>query len=92
MCATSISAGEWILLARTHVPALVQIRMMPKCWFILMRFWLRVDDTLIRLHEARYFCSSDKPREVLREVKQYDSTFATLQEAGAPSNNVRSPL
>jgi type 2A phosphatase activator TIP41 len=67
----------------------VQLRMMPKCWFVLLRFWLRVDDSLVRLREARYFCATEQPGEVLREVKHSEGTFAELRAAGAPANNVR---
>lgn len=72
-----------------HVCA--QIRVMPKCWFLLFRFWLRVDDTLVRLREARCFCTAAAPGEVLREIKHCEGTFAELQAAGAPGHNVRVP-
>lgn len=62
---------------------------MPKCWFVLMRFWLRVDDTLLRIREARYFCAFHEGGTVLREIKHVEATFEELAKAGAPSNNVR---
>jgi hypothetical protein len=68
---------------------IVQIRVMPKCWFVLLRFWLRVDNTLVRLRETRFFCSTATPQEVLREIKHCEGTFAELQAAGAPASNVR---
>lgn len=67
----------------------MQIRVMPKCWFVLLRFWLRVDDTLLRIREARYFCELHKGDIVLREIKQVEGTFDDLAKAGAPSSNVR---
>ena len=67
----------------------VQLRMMPKCWFVLLRFWLRVDNTLVRLREARLFCATERPDEVLREVKHSEGAFEELAAAGAPANNVR---
>ena len=36
---------------------------MPACWYVLMRFFLRVDGTLVRLRDVRLFCDlrqSDK--------------------------------
>ena len=33
-----------------------QVRVMPRCWFVLLRFWLRVDHVLVRLYETRYLC------------------------------------
>jgi hypothetical protein len=29
---------------------------MPKCWFLLLRLWLRVDGCMVRLRETRLFC------------------------------------
>lgn len=68
---------------------LLQIRVMPKCWFVLLRFWLRVDGTIIRIREARYFSELRTSSTVLRELKQIEGTFEDLAKAGAPSNNVR---
>lgn len=70
----------------------MQIRMMPRCWFALLRFWLRVDDSLVRLREARYFCTTEQPDLVLREIKHSEGTFEELKQAGAPDNNVRQSL
>lgn len=33
-----------------------QVRVMPRCWYVLLRFWLRVDHVLVRLREVR--CTS----------------------------------
>jgi hypothetical protein len=35
---------------------LLQVRVMPRCWLVLLRFWLRVDGSLVRLREVRHFC------------------------------------
>ncbi|KAG7673113.1 hypothetical protein Ndes2526B_g05314 [Nannochloris sp. 'desiccata'] len=34
----------------------VKIRVMPKCWYVLLRFFLRVDGVMVRLRETRLFC------------------------------------
>jgi len=34
----------------------VRLRVMPRCWFAMLRFWLRVDGCLIRLRETRLMC------------------------------------
>lgn len=65
---------------------------MPKCWFVLLRFWLRVDNTLIRIREARYFCEKSMSDTVLREMKHVEGTYGDLAKAGAPSSNVRSKM
>lgn len=33
-----------------------KVRVMPKCWLVLLRFFLRVDGCLVRLRETRLFC------------------------------------
>ena len=67
-----------------------QVRMMPGCWLVLLRFWLRVDGVLVRLREARYYCDLAKdPHSVLREVKHSEGTFAELRAHGAPPEGVR---
>ena len=35
--------------------ARLRIRVMPSCFFVLLRHWLRVDGMLIRQHDARFF-------------------------------------
>ena len=45
-----------------------QIRVMPKCWYILLRFWLRVDGVLVRLRTTRLFYRFGDAC-VLREVR-----------------------
>jgi type 2A phosphatase activator TIP41 len=37
----------------------VKVRVMPRCWLVLLRFWLRVDGALMRLRETRLFCRWD---------------------------------
>ena len=67
-----------------------QVRVMPRCWLVLLRFWLRVDKVLVRLRETRYFCdTAAAPATLLREVKHSDGTFAELRAAGAPPDGVR---
>lgn len=64
-----------------------KVRVMAKCWLVLLRFYLRVDRTLVRLREVRYFCKLEGPdsgRSILREVKHVEGTFEELRAAGAP--------
>ncbi|GMH36067.1 hypothetical protein BSKO_03935 [Bryopsis sp. KO-2023] len=65
----------------------VKVRCMPKCWFVLLRFWLRVDGSLVRLREARVFCRFDGAGSggvVLRELRHSEGTFQELTAGGAP--------
>ncbi|KAL3765614.1 hypothetical protein ACHAW5_008271 [Stephanodiscus triporus] len=34
-----------------------KIRVMPKCWYVLQRLFVRVDRVCVRCREVRYFCS-----------------------------------
>ena len=78
----------------------VKIRVMPKCWYVLLRFFLRVDGLLVRLREARLFSQfsgsnstikddstesqTKKEAVVLREIKYQEGTFKELRAGGAP--------
>jgi len=37
----------------------VRLRVMPQCWFALLRLFLRVDRTVVRLRETRLLCRCD---------------------------------
>ncbi|KAG2243422.1 hypothetical protein Bca52824_094736 [Brassica carinata] len=47
----------------------VKVRVMPSSWFLLLRFWLRVDGVLMRLRETRmhYVFGKGETPTVLRE-------------------------
>ncbi|PNY17005.1 hypothetical protein L195_g013738 [Trifolium pratense] len=64
----------------------VKVRVMPRSWFLLLQFWLRVDGVLIRLRETRMHCifaGSANP-VVLRETCWRESTFQALSAKGHP--------
>lgn len=62
---------------------------MPKCWFVLLRFWLRVDHLLVRLYETRYLCDFCRPEQLVREIRCCEGTFEELHSAGAPPDGVK---
>lgn len=41
-------------LAPAPPPAPLQVRVMPRCWYVLLRFWLRVDRVMVRLREVSW--------------------------------------
>ncbi|CAH2092112.1 unnamed protein product [Euphydryas editha] len=57
----------------------VKIRVMPTYWYVLLRYFLRVDDVLVRSHETRMFHLLNKDY-VLREY--------TVKEAKAEDINI----
>ena len=61
---------------------------MPKCWFVLLRFWLRVDNMMVRIRDVRYFSKFEWGARIVREVKYTEATYAELGAEGA-SLNVR---
>ncbi|KAI5661159.1 hypothetical protein M9H77_20482 [Catharanthus roseus] len=64
----------------------VKVRVMPSGWFLLLRFWLRVDGVLMRLRDTRMHClfeESTKPI-ILRESCWREATFQALSAKGFP--------
>ncbi|BAT93916.1 hypothetical protein VIGAN_08046900 [Vigna angularis var. angularis] len=64
----------------------VKVRVMPSSWFLLLRFWLRVDGVLIRLRETRMHCvfGGHTSPIVLRESCWRESTFQALSAQDHP--------
>ncbi|GAA0141817.1 hypothetical protein LIER_02872 [Lithospermum erythrorhizon] len=67
----------------------VKVRVMPSGWFLLLRFWLRVDGALIRLRDTRMHCvfGENKESTVLRESCWREATFQALSSRGYPVNS-----
>ncbi|XP_068627944.1 TIP41-like protein [Battus philenor] len=55
----------------------VKIRVMPTYWYVLLRYFLRVDDVLVRSHETRMFHMLNT-NYVLREFTAKESTARDL--------------
>lgn len=72
-----------------------KVRVMPRCWYVLLRFYLRIDGVIIRLREHRIYCefrsSSGRDLEayqqaLVRESSGREVAFHHLEEAGAPAH------
>ncbi len=60
----------------------MQIRVMPSCWYILQRFFLRVDGHIIRVRDVRTLCDLTEAKPALkREVSQMEGSFTELSAA-----------
>lgn len=62
----------------------VKVRVMPRCWFVLMRFWMRCDGVLVRLRETRFFSKMESrptPPPGMSEEKR--AALAASLEANA---------
>ncbi|KAF7061033.1 hypothetical protein CFC21_067763 [Triticum aestivum] len=67
-----------------------RVRVMPTGWFLLLRFWLRVDGALMRLRDTRLHCSFGSKEAnpvVLRELCWREATFAAMSAEGYPSDS-----
>ncbi|PSS19242.1 TIP41-like protein [Actinidia chinensis var. chinensis] len=65
----------------------VKVRVMPTSWFLLLRFWLRVDGVLMRLRDTRMYCvfSTSTTPIILREICWREATFQDLSAKGYSS-------
>lgn len=61
---------------------------MPSCWYVLLRFFLRVDRTLVRLREARVFCDLRQPTRLVRQLKHSEAPLTALSGGAAPGKGV----
>ncbi|XP_016487197.1 TIP41-like protein [Nicotiana tabacum] len=66
----------------------VKVRVMPSGWFLLLRFWLRVDGVLMRLRDTRLHClfGDHMKSVILRESCWREATFQALSSKGYPSD------
>ncbi|XP_016478783.1 TIP41-like protein [Nicotiana tabacum] len=66
----------------------VKVRVMPSGWFLLLRFWLRVDGVLMRLRDTRLHClfGDHMKSVILRESSWREATFQALSSKGYPSD------
>ncbi|RKO85472.1 TIP41-like protein, partial [Blyttiomyces helicus] len=56
-----------------------RVRVMPSCFFILMRFFLRVDDVLFRINDTRIYHEYRKPN-LIREFSSREAPFAYVRQ------------
>uniref|UniRef100_M1C4S3 Type 2A phosphatase activator TIP41 n=1 Tax=Solanum tuberosum TaxID=4113 RepID=M1C4S3_SOLTU len=65
----------------------VKVRVMPSGWFLLLRFWLRVDGVLMRLRDTRLHCLFGEHNEssILRESCWRETTFQALSSVSLTS-------
>ncbi|OMO73969.1 TIP41-like protein [Corchorus capsularis] len=67
----------------------VKVRVMPSSWFLLLRFWLRVDGVLMRLRDTRVHCVFNESANpvILRERCWREGTFQALSAKGYPTDS-----
>jgi len=57
----------------------VKVRVMPQCFFVLMRYWLRIDHVMFRVNDTRLFHEFGKDF-MLREYQSKESAFQTVAQ------------
>ncbi|KAK4749942.1 hypothetical protein SAY87_027391 [Trapa incisa] len=64
----------------------VKVRVMPSCWFLLLRFWLRVDGVLMRLRDTRMHCifQDNEKSFILRQICWREGRLEALSSKGYP--------
>jgi type 2A phosphatase activator TIP41 len=63
------------------VSASVKFRVMPLCWFVLLRYWARVDGVKTRVWDTRFFHKFGDQR-IYRETTRSEATYEELRKAG----------
>lgn len=58
----------------------LKVRVMPTCFFILMRYWLRVDDVVLRIIDTRWFHEFEHPSILLREFTYKEESIPELKK------------
>ena len=66
----------------------VKIRVMPKCFYILMRFFLRVDNVIVRCRDVRFFHKFGDGK-VFREIVWREIPWRDLSKFNLPIENTK---
>ena len=71
-----------------------KVRVMPGCLFVLCRWWLRVDDTFVRVFDTRMFHAFGsnsralpRPAAVVFEITRKEASWAALVSEGRPAES-----
>ena len=75
----------------------IKIRVMPKCWYVLQRLFVRVDYVCVKCREVRYFCLLDnsstttaasgsncRVNTIYRDVTWREASWAELNKRNLP--------
>lgn len=64
-----------------HTSSKVRFRIMADCFYVLVRYYLRVDGVLVRIYDTRIF-HDFKTNEILREFWYKEATYDELRQKG----------
>ena len=75
--------GCEVAAERSDSLLVMQIRVMPSCWYILQRFFLRIDGHMVRIRDVRTLCDMSPAKPVLRkEISHMEASFDELSASG----------
>lgn len=63
----------------------VKVRIMPKCFYILLRFFLRIDNVLVRCRDVRFFHLFEM-KVIYRDITWREATWDTLKILRLPTS------
>jgi len=75
----------------------IKVRVMPRCWYVLQRLYVRVDHVTVRCREVRYFCLFDnndgsiehdkvRPNTIYRDVVWREAAWGELGRLALPTD------
>ena len=56
----------------------VKIRVMPKCWFVLLRLYLRIDGGVIRVRDTRLYHTFESDDYIYMDVTWHEVSFERI--------------
>ena len=68
----------------------IKVRVMPSCFFVLHRFWLRVDNNFARVYDTRCYHRFGES-SVLFETRFSESTYEDMRSRGFTVDDKRLP-
>mmetsp|Transcript_1255 Transcript_1255/g.4088 ORF Transcript_1255/g.4088 Transcript_1255/m.4088 type:complete len:255 (+) Transcript_1255:90-854(+) len=67
----------------------VRVRVTDRYWFVLMRFYLRVDDTVVRIRDVRWYWD-DSATSVIRETRWHETSDPGVVRASGSGDQAAS--
>jgi len=68
----------------------VRVRVMPSSFFILLRFWLRVDNVVLRAYDSRFYHEFNT-NYILREFQHRESPYNEVKTQDKPGIVLHDP-
>jgi len=68
----------------------VKVRVMPSSFYVLLRYWLRVDNVVLRAYDSRFYHEFNT-NYILREFQHRESPFNDIKTQDKPGIVLRDP-